>query len=121
MEGLKIEEMIKIYSTRTRQNIQSLKPLQQLAINNILKGQDTIALLPTSCGKSLIYELLPCISHFLCIVLVLLNAIIDQQAKKLGNRCEKIITKRHFIIGVDEAHWNGVLNLGLNTRISRRS
>jgi len=85
-----MESSIARYNAATGLHIESLKPMQLTAIENILKGQDTLAVLPTAYGKSLIYEIIPYASTFMCIIVVPLNAIIDQQIKKLGPSCQKL-------------------------------
>jgi len=68
----------------------SAKPKQLEAIENILKGHDTLAILPTSYGKSMIYQLLPAVCKLLpgqpdqAIIVVLspLKALIQNQIEE---------------------------------------
>jgi superfamily II DNA helicase RecQ len=70
------------------QNITSLKPLQQKSLDSLMHC-DTLSILPTGYGKSLIYELLPLyhleLKKKVAAVLILepLNVIIEQQLQKL--------------------------------------
>ena len=76
--------------------IPELKPLQQQALQTILSKTDCICSLPTGYGKSLIYELLPFIDEScLVIVIVPLNAIIQQQVKKLGEKAMQISSDKN--------------------------
>jgi superfamily II DNA helicase RecQ len=71
--------------------IGKLKEQQTDAILAVLSGNDCICSLPTGYGKSLAYELLPFIEPAcLVIVVVPLNAIIEQQLKKLGNMAMRL-------------------------------
>ena len=71
----------------------SIKARQLEAITYILEGKDTLAILPTSIGKSLIYQLLPEVCRLLedqsCnpVVLVVspLKALINDQVKEANN------------------------------------
>lgn len=69
-------------------NITSLKELQETTLVKLLNGIDCICSLPTGYGKSLIYEMLPfiCQHDTVVIVVVPLNAIMDQQIQKLGKQ-----------------------------------
>ena len=70
-----------------------IKSKQLECIQNLLKGQDTLAILPTSCGKSMIYQLLPSIFKLLpsqpdnAIVIVFspLRALILDQVTSANN------------------------------------
>ena len=44
-------------------NTMTIRPKQLDAITAIVKGKDTLCLLPTPAGKSLIYQLLPSVFH----------------------------------------------------------
>ena len=74
-------------------HIEELKPLQIEAIQTLQNGQDCICCLPTGYGKSLTYELLPFLEPG-CLVIVIapLNAIIEQQVKKLGDMAMQLKT-----------------------------
>lgn len=108
----------------------SVKPKQLEAITNILKRYDTLAILPTSYGKSMIYQLLPAVCKLLpcqpdnAIIAVFspLKALIQNQieeanrySKPLGlNACsldgnyQQICAGRfNLIINTPEAWLNG--------------
>jgi len=77
-------------STKKINSSYSIKPRQLEAITYILEGKDTLAILRTSFGKSLIYQLLPEVCKLLedhsCnpVILVVspLKALIKDQVKK---------------------------------------
>ena len=72
------------YNKAFNTNIHALKDHQVRAIDSLMDGKDCMCCLPTGYGKSLIYELLPFVDKgCLVIVIVPLNAIIEQQLKKL--------------------------------------
>lgn len=67
-----------------------LKP-KQIDCLKAIQEKDTVAILPTGYGKSLIFELLPHFSKCVCdiksivIIIAPLNAIIEQELSKLGS------------------------------------
>lgn len=67
-----------------------LKP-KQVDCLKAIQEKDTVAILPTGYGKSLIFELLPHFSKCVCdiksivIIIAPLNAIIEQELSKLGS------------------------------------
>jgi superfamily II DNA helicase RecQ len=65
--------------------VSTLKEFQIEALTHILASNDCICSLPTGYGKSLIYEMLPFVDKG-CLVMVVipLDAIVDQQISKLG-------------------------------------
>lgn len=74
------------YNSKLGMKIEGLKELQLTAIDALLSEKDCVCCLPTGYGKSLIYELLPFIvTQCLVVVIAPLNAIIQQQMKKLGD------------------------------------
>ena len=85
----------------------NVKPKQAICLEAIFRSRDTIAVLPTGYGKSLIYQLLPhllakrnasrdtqsvdsCMATALPIVLVVspLNSLIEDQARKINVNSE---------------------------------
>ena len=69
-----------------------LRDKQIECIENIVKKQDTIAILPTSYGKSLIYTLLPHVldkyyeqpcGHNICVLISPLIALMEEQQQKI--------------------------------------
>ena len=74
-----------------------LRVKQYLALDSILQGRDTIAVLPTGYGKSITFHLLPficdhlkisnhCCSNNAVLVISPLNALINDQITILKNR-----------------------------------
>lgn len=67
-----------------------LKP-KKIDCLKAIQEKDTVAILPTGYGKSLIFELLPHLSKCVCdiksivIIIAPLNAIIEQELSKLGS------------------------------------
>ena len=59
---------------------------QQEAINSILHGKDTVALIPTGGGKSVVYTLPAIINQGLTVVIEPLKFIMEEQAEKLRQR-----------------------------------
>ena len=106
-----INEAINFALRKTKNYHLNLKIEQKEAIKSIISGKDTIAVLPTGFGKSLIYQLLPSTFDYLqsrrkrvsavwpeSIVLVIspLNALMDEQIQKLTNDMDvKCLVLRH--------------------------
>jgi superfamily II DNA helicase RecQ len=72
----------------------SLKDKQLECIRNVLEGRDTISLLPTGYGKSLIYTLLPHVldhfhgkpvGHHIVVVVSPLVALMEEQTTKIND------------------------------------
>ena len=63
----------------------TLKPFQEKAIQNVLMRGNTLCIMPTGSGKSLIYYLSGLISGGITIVISPLVALIDEQEQKLHN------------------------------------
>lgn len=82
-----ITDALQNYSTEFNCKITEIKPLQLQAIQTLLSKKDCICALPTGYGKSFIYEILPFfVPKCLVIVIVPLNAIIEQQTVKLSGQ-----------------------------------
>lgn len=62
------------------------KTKQEPVINQVLSGNDVIALLPTGGGKSLCYQLPPLILGGICIVITPLVALMQDQVSQLKDR-----------------------------------
>ena len=60
-----------------------LKPIQETAISNIVERSNTLCILPTGEGKSLIYWMSAVELGGICIVISPLTALISEQAEKL--------------------------------------
>lgn len=79
-------EALSISLTNYDENL-SLKPKQLDALKKIYEGKDTLVLLPTGYGKSVIFHLLPKLFGDKIVICVSpLNAIIMDQIKRLRSR-----------------------------------
>ena len=64
----------------------SFRPMQSEVISSILRNRDTLALMPTGAGKSIIYQLPTLMQEGLCIVVTPLIALMKDQVDRLRNR-----------------------------------
>ena len=64
----------------------SFRPMQSEVISSILRGRDTLALMPTGAGKSIIYQLPTLMQDGLCIVVTPLIALMKDQVDRLRKR-----------------------------------
>ena len=64
----------------------SFRPMQREAIESVLAGRDTLVLMPTGGGKSIIYQLPTLVSDGLCIVVTPLIALMKDQVDALRRR-----------------------------------
>ncbi|XP_057296073.1 uncharacterized protein LOC130625010 [Hydractinia symbiolongicarpus] len=74
-----------------------LKPKQIICFEQLINGNDTLAVLPTGYGKSILYQLLPFVMPLqkkrnIVIVVSPLNAIIEDQQKILSQRGVEVAT-----------------------------
>ncbi len=67
-------------------NYDSFRPMQREAIEAALSGRDTLVLMPTGGGKSIIYQLPTLVSDGLCIVVTPLIALMKDQVDALRRR-----------------------------------
>lgn len=65
----------------------SFRDGQLAALNNVLNQKDSVVLLPTGAGKSIIYQLASFILPGMVIVISPLNSLIEDQLSNLESRC----------------------------------
>ena len=75
------------------------RPLQEDIITSILNGNDTLALLPTGGGKSLIYWVSAKALKGTCLVISPLIALIDEQAEKQARSTQIEVPTLHIYRG----------------------
>ncbi|SDV99275.1 RecQ family ATP-dependent DNA helicase [Nitrosomonas communis] len=68
---------------RNRFGLNEFRPGQEEVIQNVLRGIDTLAVMPTGAGKSLCYQLSSLALPGMTVVISPLIALMDDQAKKL--------------------------------------
>lgn len=70
----------------------SLKPFQKRVIQNVLDGENTLCLMPTGGGKSLIYWIAGVGFKGITLVISPLVALIDEQSEKLKTQGHEVLT-----------------------------
>lgn len=69
-------------------NISSFRDKQEEAIDSLLAGNNTLCLMPTGMGKSLIYQVTPIVQDKMVIILSPLLALMGQQNEVLNKQLE---------------------------------
>lgn len=82
---IRTEKAFKEYFPKMAENI-VLKDIQKKVINNVVEGNNTLSILPTGGGKSLIYWLSGMMLDGITIVVSPLIALIDEQVEKLSEQ-----------------------------------
>jgi len=86
---------------------------QEEIINTVLKGKDTVVLLPTSGGKSICYQIPALLSKGVCVVISPLIALIQDQVNGLNKKGIKAISltsqlsNNELIIAFDNLRFGG--------------
>ncbi|QEA32329.1 RecQ family ATP-dependent DNA helicase [Secundilactobacillus malefermentans] len=84
---------------------------QEAAVTSLLANQDTLAILPTGAGKSLIYELYGKISNRLVIIISPLLSLMQDQVSSLNYRGERrAVAYTSLLMGQDKAYIEAHLN-----------
>ncbi len=92
----------------------SFRPMQCEAIESVLSGRDTLVLMPTGGGKSIIYQLPTLMSDGLCIVVTPLIALMKDQVDALRKRgipavaVHSGLTSRQIDIALDNCVYGDV-------------
>ena len=92
----------------------SFRPMQREAIESVLSGRDTLVLMPTGGGKSIIYQLPTLASDGLCIVVTPLIALMKDQVDALRKRgipaiaIHSGLTSRQIDIALDNCVYGDV-------------
>ncbi len=81
-----IDRDIEEYVLKTVFGYESFRPGQMEAISSILRGDDTLALIPTGGGKSVIYTVPAIIQQGLTVVIEPLKFIMEEQTEKLREK-----------------------------------
>lgn len=89
----------------------TFRPMQLEVIESVLSGHDTLALMPTGAGKSLLYQLPGMLMDGVCVVVTPLVALMKDQVdglRKVGIPASAIhsgLAKRQIDIILDNACW----------------
>ena len=93
---------------------------QEAIINTVLKGEDTVVLLPTSGGKSICYQVPALLLEGVCIVISPLIALIKDQVNSLKEKNIKAIaltsqlSQDEIVVAFDNLQFGGIQFLYLS-------
>ncbi|AXI08445.1 ATP-dependent DNA helicase RecQ [Oceanobacillus zhaokaii] len=87
----KVEQLFESYFPNLADKF-SLRVIQKTATQNLLDGNNTLCIMPTSGGKSLIYWLSGLSLQGITIVISPLIALIDEQASKISEQGYEVLT-----------------------------
>ncbi|QIB26844.1 RecQ family ATP-dependent DNA helicase [Caloranaerobacter azorensis] len=91
MDITKIDELFNKYLPKEAKN-KSLYNIQKLVVSNVLQGNNTLCIMPTGRGKSLIYWLTGLALEGITIVISPLIALIYEQAEKIKEQGYEVLS-----------------------------
>ena len=89
----------------------SFRPLQEDIIRQVAEGNDTLGLMPTGGGKSVVFEVLALSKPGMCLVITPLIALMKDQVENLTKRGIKALaiysgmTREEMKVALDNATW----------------
>lgn len=110
-----MEEQINIYDTLSKWwGYKEFRPGQREVIERVLEGRDTLALMPTGAGKSLLYQVPTMAREGICVVVTPLVALMKDQVDNLQKRGIKAValhsgmSRRSIDIALDNCVYGDV-------------
>ena len=96
MDIINVDEVFKNYFPKLYEEFKSkdqvLKEFQKSVVSNVVKGNNTLCIMPTGGGKSLIYWLSGVTFQGITIVISPLIALIDEQSEKIREQGYEVLT-----------------------------